>query len=135
MNCRHTLVGALIAIVGWIVGYYLGMEIFAGQLGGAPIDASENAVVIGWWFTAYLSARFMLPVGSVAPLAVGHFVLFQIAAIGGYDWFYRDARSLTVIAALGLGFAQAFVVSSPVLFDWGFRQAIRACLQKPRQRG
>jgi len=117
--------GALIATAGWIVGDGATRAVFSYS----P-TVSAYAALVGWWFTAYLSAKFTLPASSSALLAVGYFLLFQIAAISGYDWFYEDACCLTVSMALGIGLVQSFVVSSPIMFDYVFRQSIRICLRK-----
>lgn len=118
--------GAAIAATGWIIGGSVMRYLFDDS----PA-VSAYASLVGWWFTAYLSSRFDLPIITIVPLGVVSYVLFLIAAIGGYTWFYRDAYALTVPMALGLGLAQAFIVSSPIVFDWTFRQVIRVCFRNP----
>lgn len=125
---RRAILGTLISGVGWVIGGFV-----TGSLFEDSPAVSAYASLVGWWFTAYLSSRFDLPIMTIVPLGVVGYVLFLATAIAGYPWFYRDAYALTIPMALWLGLAQAFIVSSPILFDWMFRQFICFCFKNPKR--
>jgi hypothetical protein len=87
--------------------------------------ASAYAVLVGWWLTAYVAAKLAVPVRSIAPLFIGYLVLFLTATLSGQSWFYREAMSLSLASAVGLGAAQAAVVVSPILFEGAVRQVLQ----------
>ena len=119
---RKSLTGAMIGAISWFVGYFV-----ARLLGEGMSGVSAYAVLVGWWLTAYVSSRFTLPITTMLPLSVAYLALFFIAAISGQSWFYRDVSALTFPALLWIGLVQAVAISSPILFDWLFRHAIRIC--------
>ena len=124
---RKTFAGALTAALSWTVGYSATLALGQGMSG-----VSAYAVLVGWCLTAYVSSSLALPISAVIPLSAGYFVVFLVATTGGQSWFYKDAYSLTLPAALGIGLAQTLAVCSPIVFDWLVRRAIRICSKRNR---
>ncbi|MBW8363856.1 MAG: hypothetical protein K0M39_04835 [Rhizobium sp.] len=117
MMNRKSLSGAMIGAISWIAGYW--MIRFVGG-GMSAVDA--YALLVGWWFTAYVSSRFALSIAVAVLLSLGYWVLFVIAALVGQPWFYRDVLDLTFPAVLWIGLLQAVVIGSPILFDRLFQR-------------
>ena len=115
---RETVKGAWVICAGWVVGYYLGKQIFGGELGGVPIDTTEDALVVGWWLSAYLVCRFQISIASAIPLGAAYLILFIIAALLERDWFYHDIQGAGILEILLLALMQTLVICSPILFDW-----------------
>lgn len=120
MTIRRTLAGAVIATVSWIIGYFATRAVTEGMSA-----TSAYAVLVGWWFTAYVASRVAIPVLAAAPLSAAYFALYLFAAIGGQSWFYGDVSSLTLVQTLGIGLLQAAIIGSPILFDGLFRIGAR----------
>ncbi len=116
---RPALKGAFLSFFSWSFGYY--GVLFAGQGLSA---ASNYALIIGWWFVAYISSVFFVPILSGLILAILYFALFIISVLIGYSWFYRDILSLNFMSAIAIGLVQTFFIASPVLFNWIFRKFI-----------
>lgn len=107
----------MIGALSWIAGYWVIR--FVGD-GMSAVDA--YALLVGWWFTAYISSRFALSIAAAVLLSLGYWVLFVIAALVGQPWFYRDVLDLTFPAMLWIGLLQAVVIGSPILFDRLFQR-------------
>ena len=120
MTDRRVFAGSLAAAGSWTLGYLATFALCQGMSA-----ASAYAVIVGWWFTAYVSSHFALPVAAAIPIAVGYLALFLIASFSGETWFYRDIASLSMSMVFGLGVVQALAIGSPILFDGLFRQAVR----------
>lgn len=117
MTVLHLLRGAVIGAICWIVGYVATLFITDGMSA-----AANYAVLVGWWLTAYVSSIFALPILASVPLAIGYLVVFFIAAVGGYAWFYHDVVSLPVSSTIVVGLVQSLVVASPIVLDWSVRR-------------
>jgi len=127
MITRKSFTDAIIVAMSWFIGYWITR--FFGQGAEAVIG---YAIIGGWWFTAYISAKLVLHISLVIPLFFGYFLLFTIAGITGEASFYRDIYSLSFnnisfsvfLFFLGINLAQSFFICSPVIFDWLFRKII-----------
>jgi len=108
-----------IICASWAIGYGTTLVI-----GDGMSSVFGFAVIVGWWFSAYCASVFRLSVLASLYAAIFYFVLFGIAAIGEQTWFYRDIPSLTLVSAIGVGFAQSFVISSPVLMHALFTKIV-----------
>lgn len=118
---RPALKGAFVSFFSWSFGYY-GVLVIGQGLGAV----SNYALIAGWWFVAYVSSVFFVPILSGLILAVFYFVLFIISVLIGHSWFYRDVLSLNFMSAIAIGLVQAFFIASPVLFNWIFKKFYRA---------
>ena len=130
MITRKSFIDALIVAMIWIIGYWIA-RVFAQGM-----EASTTyAVVVGWWFTAYMTSRFNLSISLLIPLFIGYFLLFTFAAIIEEPWFYRDIYLFSfsdisfssLLFFLVIASLQSFFICSPVIFDFLFRKIVCIC--------
>jgi hypothetical protein len=121
MSTKRILVSAGVCAATWALGYFGTKALAAGMSA-----TSAYAVLVGWWLTAYTSASLTTPVLAIVPLFASYLVLFIVVALSGHSWFFRDVSSLSLVAVIGIGAAQAVVICTPLLFDGLVRRAILA---------
>lgn len=125
MNIKQVILGAAIIGGSWVVGGALMLYLFSDS----P-SRGAYALLVGWWFSAYLSSKLEIPVTSVIPLGVVYYVAFTMSGLFGKDWFYHDIQGANVGWILLLGLTNTIAVVSPILFDWIFRKSVQVHLHK-----
>lgn len=118
-------VGAITTIAGWIGGYVIAWLILADS----PA-VSAYRYLIGWWFAAYLVAKFQIPISAVVPLGILYFIVFVISALLGRNWFYHDIQGSGIGHILLMAITQSLFIVSPLLFDRFVTWLKRICMRK-----
>src|SRR5690606_34130771 len=122
---RNARPGALVIACAWAGGYCL-----TTALGGWSADAGAFGVIVGWWLSAYSSAKLRVPVESAFLLGGGYYFAFLAAGLLNLEWFHGDAGTMGWPRLILFGVLQAALFASPVVFDWIFGLAKKGILSR-----
>lgn len=129
MKIKRIVLGAAIAGGGWIIGGAIPLYLFADS----P-SRGAYALLVGWWFSAYLGSKLEIPMTSAIPLGAAYYIMFVTSGLLGKDWFYHDIQGANIGWILMLGLTNSIAVVSPILFDSLFRKSIQICSRKKGRR-
>lgn len=113
MNIKRIILGAAIVGGSWIIGGVTTLYLFADS----P-SRGAYALLVGWWFSAYLASKFEIPMTSAVPLGATYYIMFIMSGLLGKDWFYHDIQGANIGWILVLGLTNTVAIVSPILFDW-----------------